>query len=47
MSSRLFAFGLWCMTMFSASAAASYFAWSPYADNDRSPGMSLRGPSHK
>lgn len=47
MSARLFLFALWCLGMLMASIAASYYAWSPFADGRRSAGASVYGPTHK
>lgn len=47
MTKRLFLFAAWCLIAFSGSVAASYYAWSPFSDEDRDDGPTVRGPSHK
>ncbi len=47
MSRRLYLFFAWCMVMFLLSAAAGYYAWTPFSDEDRGSGAVVRGPRHK
>ncbi|MCW3796875.1 hypothetical protein OMW55_03525 [Sphingomonas sp. BN140010] len=47
MSPRVFLFGLWCLLLLLASAAANYYAWSPFADGSRRSGATIYGPTHK
>lgn len=46
-STRVFLFGLWCLLLLLASAAANYYAWSPFADGRRGGGTAIYGPTHK
>ncbi|GAA4033713.1 hypothetical protein GCM10022281_12040 [Sphingomonas rosea] len=47
MSNRVFLFALWCLAMLTASVAASYYAWSPFADGSRRSSSGFYGPTHK
>ena len=47
MSGRVFLFAVWCLAMLMASVAASYYAWSPFADGSRSGSSGFYGPTHK
>ena len=48
MSKRLILFAVWCLMVFSTSVMASWYAWSPFSDEDRGGGPGgMRGPSHK
>ncbi|WP_232495340.1 hypothetical protein [Novosphingobium kaempferiae] len=50
MTLRLFAFILWIAMILAGCASASYYAWSPYSDEDQSlyaRGGGSRGPTHK
>ncbi|WP_176399814.1 hypothetical protein [Novosphingobium sp. B 225] len=48
MSKRLFLFAAWCLIVFAGSVSATYYAWSPFSDEDRGGGgFGGRGPSHK
>ena len=49
MSKRVYLFAAWCALVFLGSIVASYYAWSPFSDEDRRSGGGLyvRGPTHK
>ena len=47
MSTRFFLFAAWCLFVFAGSAAAAYYAWSPFADGKRGGSSGFYGPSHK
>ena len=47
MSKRLILFAAWCLAVFAGSAASAFFAWSPFSDEDRDGGTTVRGPTHK
>jgi hypothetical protein len=47
MSTRFIFFAAWCLFVFTGSAAAAYYAWSPFADGRPGASRGLYGPSHK
>jgi hypothetical protein len=48
MSTRLFLYGLWCLSLILASLIALYYGYSPFADGrgDRQ-SSGIYGPTHK
>jgi hypothetical protein len=40
-------FGFWCLSMVGSSVAASYYAWSPFADGNGRGSSGFYGPTHK
>jgi len=47
MTQRLYLFAAWCLLIFAGSVTASYYAWSPFSDEDRGGTATVRGPTHK
>lgn len=49
MSKRLFLFTAWCALLVMTSAISTWFAWTPFSDEERpsSSSGSYRGPTHK
>ncbi|WP_189621895.1 hypothetical protein [Novosphingobium colocasiae] len=48
MNTRLKIFTAWTALLVAGMAMASYFAWSPYTDDERDPGdRTQTGPNHK
>lgn len=48
MTKRLFLFACWCMLLVMTSAVSTWFAWTPFSDEERySSSAAYRGPTHK
>lgn len=47
MSKRLILFCLWCLFLIVIAGIATWYAWSPYADDERPTSTAYRGPTHK
>lgn len=47
MSARLFLFVLYCLAMLGGVVATSYYAWSPFSDEQRTRHSGFYGPTHK
>ncbi|WP_298165699.1 hypothetical protein [Novosphingobium sp.] len=47
MTKRLILFAAWCMLLVMTSAVSTWFAWTPFSDEERSSSTSYRGPTHK
>ncbi len=48
MTKRLILFAVWCTLLVMTSAVSTWFAWTPFSDEERSStSASYRGPTHK
>ncbi|EJL33451.1 hypothetical protein [Novosphingobium sp. AP12] len=47
MTPRLIVFAVWCLLVLGGASYASFLAWSPYTDEQRSSRAGFYGPTHK
>ncbi|NMN05460.1 MULTISPECIES: hypothetical protein [unclassified Novosphingobium] len=47
MSKRLIFFSAWCAFLIILAGIATWFAWSPFSDDERPVSTGYRGPTHK
>jgi len=47
MTKRLMLYAAWCLSMLAGAAISSYFAWSPWSDEDKPQANGPSGPNHK